>query len=267
MLSSNFPNIIFPKDVPSEKAEENFNNLLAITNANSPSSTHLVWLGYCYQLGIGTKVDNEKAYRCYRKAVELYKYDASAWNNLGLCYLYGEGVALDQEKAFLCLENANEVDKNASEPWINLGYCYLMGFGTQRNPQQAFHCLNTAITLNENSYNAWRHLTVCYAEGLGTNINMRQALICAQKAVELANRHAPQVTNPAVTNAALLFSTTKPSGNSEQLPSQTINSMPISLEAQIKIKEEEIKLLQEQLALSLKLAETNQENIKFRKLG
>ena len=61
--------------------------------------------GLCCDFGLGTKVDEEKAFKSYEKASQG---NVVAMNSLGVCYANGEGVEQNDEKAFQCYKNAAE---------------------------------------------------------------------------------------------------------------------------------------------------------------
>ena len=68
----------------------------------------LYWnkLGRCYEKGIGTKVDEKKAFKNYKKANELD--NTVSLMSLGRCYLHGIGTKIDLEKAKEFLDKAQE---------------------------------------------------------------------------------------------------------------------------------------------------------------
>ncbi|EXX79527.1 Skt5p [Rhizophagus irregularis DAOM 197198w] len=71
-------------------------------------------LGYCYDEGIGTKIDKQKAFELYQNAANLGNYMAQ--NNLALMYEEGDGIAKDIDKAIYWYEKSakqgNEKAKN-----------------------------------------------------------------------------------------------------------------------------------------------------------
>src|SRR5207237_480369 len=84
-------------------------------------------LGYCYEYGIGTNINNQKAFELYRKAFELYQKaadlgDSNAQYNLAFIYKDGKGVDKNDKKDFKMLK------KSAIIVYIDgimmLRYCY-----------------------------------------------------------------------------------------------------------------------------------------------
>ncbi len=61
-------------------------------------------LAYCYEMGVGTKCDRQRAYHWYKTAVS--KGDTSALYNLGLCYSRGIGTNFDFNAAISALKRA-----------------------------------------------------------------------------------------------------------------------------------------------------------------
>jgi TPR repeat protein len=53
-------------------------------------------LGHCYKSGIGTDINNKKAFELYQKAADLG--NASGINNLGDCYKNGIGTDIDKKR-------------------------------------------------------------------------------------------------------------------------------------------------------------------------
>ena len=69
-------------------------------------STASYWylLGAFYKSGFGTKINEKKAFECYKKANELDLSNAEYWYELAICYVGGYGTEVDRVKAFFnCL--------------------------------------------------------------------------------------------------------------------------------------------------------------------
>ncbi|EXX78943.1 hypothetical protein RirG_010370 [Rhizophagus irregularis DAOM 197198w] len=64
----------------------------------------LMMLGYCYEKGIGTKVDKQKAIELYQESANLG--NEVAQNNLGVMYKNGDGIAKDIDKAIYWYEKS-----------------------------------------------------------------------------------------------------------------------------------------------------------------
>ncbi|MDR2643335.1 MAG: sel1 repeat family protein [Planctomycetaceae bacterium] len=90
--------------------------------------------GNCYQNGFGVAVDEDKAYKWYRKAAE--KEYAVAQCHLGYCYQHGEGVSKDFEEAVKWYRKAAKQGNAAAQN--NLGYCYEYGESVSKDFEEAF---------------------------------------------------------------------------------------------------------------------------------
>ncbi|RHZ80988.1 hypothetical protein Glove_130g136 [Diversispora epigaea] len=108
-------------------------------------------LGYCYQSGIettkneekafyllsngyGVTKDEEKAFQWYLKSAEGENH--AGQNNLGYCYRNGIGITKNDEKAFQWYLKSAEGGANKGQ--YNLGYCYRHGIGTTKDEEKAF---------------------------------------------------------------------------------------------------------------------------------
>uniref|UniRef100_U9UNV8 HCP-like protein n=1 Tax=Rhizophagus irregularis (strain DAOM 181602 / DAOM 197198 / MUCL 43194) TaxID=747089 RepID=U9UNV8_RHIID len=92
-------------------------------------------LGFCYEKGIGTNYDEEKAFELYQKAANLGNFDAI--NNLGWCNYEGIGTDINEEKTFeLYQKAANLGNLNGT---CNLGWYYCEGIGTEACIDQAVY--------------------------------------------------------------------------------------------------------------------------------
>ncbi|NAX46104.1 hypothetical protein CAG70_03695 [Photobacterium halotolerans] len=119
------------------------------------------YLGYAYDVGQGTTLDDVKAINHYKVAAEKGG-DPTAMFNLGILYRDGEGTVIDKVTAFKWFE------KSASTGHINaiseLGNAYLYGQGTEKNYSKAFALLSKAAP--ENPYAA-ANLGDMYHDGVG----------------------------------------------------------------------------------------------------
>lgn len=92
-------------------------------------------LGYCYQYGSGTKIDQKKAFEIYKVGVE--NNDISATHNLAVCYRDAEGVEENLELAFKYFKIAAEADNTNAHN--NLGVCYSDGKGCPVDKEKALY--------------------------------------------------------------------------------------------------------------------------------
>ncbi len=181
---------------------------------------HSCFLGYCYQNGLGVKMNPKDAVKWYRKAAE--QVDARAQNELGNCYYDGYGVKKDLEQAVkwyrkaaeqgdvdaqtnlgICYQLGDGVEKNpeVAVEWLrkaaeqgyaraqyNLGMHYKNGIGVERNPEVAVEWLRKAA---EQGYaRAQYHLGYCYDKGIGVDKNPFEAVRCFRKAAEQGDADA-----------------------------------------------------------------------------
>ncbi|UZO03807.1 uncharacterized protein OCT59_024209 [Rhizophagus irregularis] len=76
-------------------------------------------LGYCYNNGIGTKINKQKAFELYQNAAILG--DDTAQFNLALMYEEGDGITKDIGKAIYWYEkSAKQGDQDAQIKLKNL---------------------------------------------------------------------------------------------------------------------------------------------------
>ncbi|RHZ81726.1 hypothetical protein Glove_117g129 [Diversispora epigaea] len=106
-------------------------------------------IGFFYQHGIGTVVDNQMAFKFYNLAAndisssnsssfrELYNINKEIGNiSLAQVYLYGLGVDKNAKKTFqICYKLAYKGSLMASN---SVAYCYSNGFGVEKNEEKAF---------------------------------------------------------------------------------------------------------------------------------
>ncbi|GBC08699.1 hypothetical protein RclHR1_08310007 [Rhizophagus clarus] len=161
----------------------NYYEAFALSNklAKKGYSSGINLLGYCYDLGIGTKINEQKAFESYQKAANLG--NSGGLNNLGTCYENGTGTELNEQKAFELYQKA--ADLESSYAINNLASCYKNGVGTDVNEQKAFELYQKAADLENVS--GIKNLAYCYKYGIGTSINDPKAIELYQKATDLEN--------------------------------------------------------------------------------
>ncbi|UZO03466.1 uncharacterized protein OCT59_023873 [Rhizophagus irregularis] len=140
-------------------------------------------IGYCYQNGFGTDIDNKKAFELYQKASDLG--NSYGINNLGQSYQNGIGIDIDNKKAFKLYQKATDLGN--SYGINNLGNCYQNGIGIDIDNKKAFKLYQKAADLG-NSYGI-NNLGNCYQYGIEINIDNKKAFELYQKASDLGNSY------------------------------------------------------------------------------
>lgn len=158
-MAKDYPQTIF--NAAKEAAEEGW------------SQFNLV-LGHCYERGLGTAADIEKAVACYTKYIQKFR-DHQLEAFLGVCYYRGMyGLEQDTAKAFHLFERASECKKFS----FLLGICYYEGIGCEQNYQKAFELLANHKCKSLAAY----YLGKCYFYGRGTDVNYDKAFACFERA-------------------------------------------------------------------------------------
>ncbi|EXX64386.1 uncharacterized protein OCT59_023630 [Rhizophagus irregularis] len=141
-------------------------------------------LGYCYENGIETEVNEQRAIELYQKAADLG--NVGGINNLGWCYYDGIGTDINTQKVFESFQKAADFGNTIGIN--NLAWCYREGIGTNVNEQKAFELYQKAADLE--NITAIFNLIECYYEGIGTNIDKQKVFELYQKAANLGNSTA-----------------------------------------------------------------------------
>jgi TPR repeat protein len=146
-------------------------------------------LGYCYEKGIGTEIDNQKTFELYKMAAELG--NANGINNLGYCYEKGIGTEINEQKAFELYHKVADLGESFG---INhLGNCYFNGIGTLANMQMAFELYQKAANLKYDV--AQYNLALMYENGYGTEKNIDNAIYWYKKSAKQGYEHAQYKLN------------------------------------------------------------------------
>lgn len=152
-----------------------------IAAANKGNVIAQNWVGWCYQHGIGTNVDNHLAFSFYQKAAENGSADGIA--NLGYCYDIGIGTNENKTKACELYERI----KSFNYPWAmcNLGNNYRNGLNGEPKLDLALEAYLRGAELGnvECQYQAG----LLYLQGLTGTIDKKLALRLLNKAS--ANNH------------------------------------------------------------------------------
>ncbi|RHZ57536.1 hypothetical protein Glove_386g18 [Diversispora epigaea] len=188
----------------------------SITNTSIISRKGLIGqicLGICYQQGIGTTKDEEKAFEWYMKSAEGGSNRGQF--SLGNCYRDGIGITKDEEKAFRWYMKSAEGGNSSAQTLIGFkpteneegnsvyheqheineekifhrylksaeentdgqnkfSYCYLLGIGTTKDDDKAFQWY---IKSAEGGNSGGQYsLANCYFNGIGTTKDEKKAL-------------------------------------------------------------------------------------------
>ncbi|CAB4442911.1 unnamed protein product [Rhizophagus irregularis] len=133
-------------------------------------------LGYCYEKGIGTEVNETKAFELYKLTAE--NGHIIAQNNLGYSYQYAKGTEKDLDKAIYWYNKA--VESGNEDALFNLGYCCEKGIGTEINEAKAFKLYKLAA--KKGHIIAQNNLGYLYNCGKGTKMDLDKAIYWYNKA-------------------------------------------------------------------------------------
>lgn len=124
-------------------------------------------LGVCYERGIGTRIDLERAIEMYRQGYSHGDIIAAA----------SYGLLLLQQKQPNYLESFNALsfayNNGVKEVANALGTLYLRGLGVMMDQKQGFELIKTAA--DRNDILAINNLIVCYQNGTGTKVDLAKA--------------------------------------------------------------------------------------------
>ena len=128
------------------------------------------YIAYCYQHGLGVKLDEAESVKWYIQAAN--QGDIDAQYNLGNCYENGIGVIQDWIEAIKWYKKA--ADSGDSYAQYKLGKCYNNGIGVPRNMQEAVKWYRKSA---EQGYSfAQFYLGRCYYQGDGVPVDYFEAL-------------------------------------------------------------------------------------------
>lgn len=164
-------------------------------SANSDNAGYakaIVYLAKCYEQGIGTEKNDEKAYKCYERAATL---KGNAKSQYWLAQYYFQGGILNQlvgtdrhilatesnreywrniflekgyERAFSWAEQA--VDNGCTDAYLLLGFMYTYGMGIEQDDKHAFQYFKTATKYNQDGI-ADYFLAILYSQHKGVEPN------------------------------------------------------------------------------------------------
>ncbi|MGN0483873.1 MAG: tetratricopeptide repeat protein [Lachnospiraceae bacterium] len=136
-----------------------FQLLQELADTEDPNAVNK--LAYCYNEGIGTDPDEEKAFELAKQAEKLGA--ECAGGNVAFCYYEGKGVDVDYEKAFQHANKAIEVYEKDPNALRVLGLCYGYGHGVVQNVERGKQFLQEAIEFSNEGAQC-RIAQKCYEE-------------------------------------------------------------------------------------------------------
>ena len=141
----------------------------ALKRAAKNSGEANFYLGICYQGGILTRPDYEKAKMYFIKAGELGY--ARAYSHLGLMYEDGVSFPIDFAKAIEYYQKAEKLGDQYG--LVRLGNRYFWGGGFTQDGNKAFAMFQEAY--DKGCKYAAYYLAYCYEEGVGTKLNWQKS--------------------------------------------------------------------------------------------
>ncbi|WFO15827.1 sel1 repeat family protein [Cellulophaga baltica 4] len=124
-------------------------------------------LATLYIKGIGTEIDNSKAFTLFNNSAE--KGNSKAQYNVGRMYKTGVGCQISHSKAIEWFEkSSNNGNQRAS---YTLGYMYYKGLGVPQSYENALEWFNKS-----DDPMAKHFLGLCYYQGYGVTANESKAL-------------------------------------------------------------------------------------------
>ncbi|RGB33852.1 kinase-like domain-containing protein [Rhizophagus diaphanus] len=127
-----------------EGCNKNYNIVLRISGklAEKGYSNGLNSLGYCYCIGVATKINNQKAFDLFQRAADLG--NIKAIYNLAVMYHLVEEIN-DEFKTFELSKKSAE--RGCTGGIMMLGKCYQLGIGVNVDMQKAFEYYQIAANL------------------------------------------------------------------------------------------------------------------------
>ncbi|RHZ70142.1 hypothetical protein Glove_275g105 [Diversispora epigaea] len=151
-------------------------------------------IGFFYQHGIGTVVDNQMAFKFFNLAAneiidmnniasnllirKFYKVNKEMGNiYLAHMYLDGIGVEKDLKKGFQIYSKA--ADKGSNRALNCMAYCYHNGLGVEKHDKKAFELYLKSA--EKGNLVAQSNVGFCYEEGIGITIDETKGFQCQIK--------------------------------------------------------------------------------------
>ncbi|KAG9291244.1 hypothetical protein G9A89_021746 [Geosiphon pyriformis] len=150
--------------------------LFELVKSQSKLSQCASLLGYLYNFGIGTKVDEAKALEWYEIAAKCD--DSFAANQAGYLYCWGIGTKKNLPRALMYFEQSAQLGDPQGHG--NLAYAYLKGAGVPQDQQKAFLIYQKAA--ESDAPVTFLDLAGCYRQGLGVGKDESKAVFWYHKA-------------------------------------------------------------------------------------
>ena len=124
--------------------------------------------------------------------------DSIAQYNLGYCYDIGLGTKKNHDKLFHWYQKSAK--QNNTFALLRLALCYSQGIGTTKNPQESTKIWEHLLPMweqlaEEGDTSAMVNIGIAYYEGTGCEANHTKAKSCFQEAADLGNKGAVSYLN------------------------------------------------------------------------
>ena len=129
-------------------------------------------LGVMYYKGTLVEKNKDKAFELFEQAEDLGNQESFRW--LGMCY-----YRVDKEKAFKYFEKAIEFNPQDTEILRHLGNCYYHGYGTKKDYEKAFEYWLQSAELGYRD--AFYDVRFSYFYAYGVKKDLNKALYWAEK--------------------------------------------------------------------------------------
>lgn len=157
-----------------DELHESRKTIQSIRLMNHPRYIRL--LAQCYLDGIGVPKDEDQGFLLYQYLFE--KLDSIEITYV-VCLLRGIGTEVDEAKAFACLKRMMEMDPNYAQVHYYMAMCHLYGWGTVKDGSLALPFFERAAKLGEKM--AYYDLGVMYRFGEDVAVDMKKAIAYYEK--------------------------------------------------------------------------------------
>ena len=162
-----------------KKPEKSFSLCKRATESGDPLGSFA--LGRCYELGIGTHIDDGKAADLYADAAMAGI--AKAQFAIATCYQYGVGRMKSEKEAVQWMRQAAQAGLVEAE--LSLGLMLHRGLNCQSNYEEAVRWFRRAIL--DGSIDACYELGLCYRDGHGVKSSAYEAFRWIKMSAEAGN--------------------------------------------------------------------------------